>query len=184
MCQNRTDSGTLHHVYMIVITLIFCCPCRFVVRHPGLDAAYGCLCGEFLLQHRLRPDTVPHSWLRLLHRSRHASHRPHQCYVSRSVKLPCIFPGAPLTSNGAPGNIQSNIGRLCVSVQNIPESKVDGANMGPIWGRQDPGGPHDGRMNFVWYDIHLSARHLFPCVWIIHWEARVPMMSSQAVIAF
>ena len=102
---------------MIVITLIFCCPCRFVVRHPGLDAAHGCLCGEFLLQHRLRPDTVPHSWLRLLHRSRHASHRPHQCYVSRSVKLPWIFPGAPLTSNGAPGNIQSNIDRLCVSVQ-------------------------------------------------------------------
>ena len=24
----------------------------------------------------------------------------------------------------------------------IPDSKVHGANMGPIWGRQDPGGPH------------------------------------------
>ena len=24
----------------------------------------------------------------------------------------------------------------------FPESKVHGANMGPIWGRQDPGGPH------------------------------------------
>ena len=23
----------------------------------------------------------------------------------------------------------------------IPDSKVHGANMGPIWGRQDPGGP-------------------------------------------
>ena len=22
-----------------------------------------------------------------------------------------------------------------------PDSKVDGANMGPTWGRQDPGGP-------------------------------------------
>ena len=33
----------------------------------------------------------------------------------------------------------------------IPESKVHGTNMGPIWGRQDPGGPHVGPMNFaIW----------------------------------
>ena len=25
----------------------------------------------------------------------------------------------------------------------FPDSKVHGANMGPIWGRQDPGGPHE-----------------------------------------
>ena len=31
----------------------------------------------------------------------------------------------------------------------IPDSKVHGANMGPIWGRQDPGGPHVGPMNFA-----------------------------------
>ena len=30
-----------------------------------------------------------------------------------------------------------------------PDSKVHGANMGPIWGRQGPGGPHVGPMNFV-----------------------------------
>ena len=34
----------------------------------------------------------------------------------------------------------------------IPDSKVHGANMRPIWGRQDPGGPHVGPMNF-----HLQA---------------------------
>ena len=35
-----------------------------------------------------------------------------------------------------------------------PDSKVDGANMGPIWGRQDPGGPHFGPMNFaIWVVI-------------------------------
>ena len=33
----------------------------------------------------------------------------------------------------------------------IPDSKVHGPNMGPIWGRQDPGGPHVGPMNFaIW----------------------------------
>ena len=30
-----------------------------------------------------------------------------------------------------------------------PDSKVHGANMGPIWGREDPGGPHVGLMNFA-----------------------------------
>ena len=37
------------------------------------------------------------------------------------------------------------------SVDDYPESKVHGANMGPIWGRQDPGGPNVGPMNFaIW----------------------------------
>ena len=35
----------------------------------------------------------------------------------------------------------------------IPDSKVHGPNMGPIWGRQDPGGPHVGPMNLAIYDI-------------------------------
>ena len=36
---------------------------------------------------------------------------------------------------------------------NSPDSKVHGANMGSIWGRQDPGGAHDGPMNFaIWED--------------------------------
>ena len=35
-----------------------------------------------------------------------------------------------------------------------PDSKVHGANQGPIWGRQDPGGPHVVPMNIViWVDI-------------------------------
>ena len=34
------------------------------------------------------------------------------------------------------------------------DSKVHGANMGPIWGRQDPGGPHDCPMNFaIWVQL-------------------------------
>ena len=30
-----------------------------------------------------------------------------------------------------------------------PDNKVQGANMGPMWGRQDPGGPHVGPMNLA-----------------------------------
>ena len=37
-----------------------------------------------------------------------------------------------------------------------PESKVLGANMGPIWGRQDPGGPHVGLINLaIWADTKV-----------------------------
>ena len=37
-------------------------------------------------------------------------------------------------------------------VCNTLDSKVQGASMGPIWGRQDPGGPHVGPMNFAIWD--------------------------------
>ena len=43
------------------------------------------------------------------------------------------------------------------SMQYIPDSKVHGANMGPIWGRQDPGGPHVGPMNFAFWDAMKHA---------------------------
>ena len=54
---------------------------------------------------------------------------------------------------------------------NLPDSKVHGANMGPIWGRQDPGGPHVGPMNFaIWvivakpHDDIIKWKH-FPHNW-------------------
>ena len=31
----------------------------------------------------------------------------------------------------------------------VPDSKVHGANMGPTWGQQDPGGSHVGHMNLA-----------------------------------
>ena len=38
----------------------------------------------------------------------------------------------------------------------LPDSKVHGANMGPIWGQQDPVGPHVDPMNFaIWVTIML-----------------------------
>ena len=37
-----------------------------------------------------------------------------------------------------------------------PDSKVQGANMGSIWGRQDPGGPHVGPMNFTIWGLSFN----------------------------
>ena len=33
-----------------------------------------------------------------------------------------------------------------------PDSKIHGTRMGPIWGRQDPGGPYVGPMNLAIWD--------------------------------
>ena len=45
---------------------------------------------------------------------------------------------------------------LCYTLYiSIPDSKVHVANMGPIWGRQDPGGPHVGPMNFAIWDASV-----------------------------
>ena len=41
---------------------------------------------------------------------------------------------------------------------NIPDSKVHGANMGPIWGQQDSCGPHVGPMNFVIWDFMFVSK--------------------------
>ena len=38
----------------------------------------------------------------------------------------------------------------------VPDSKVHWANMGPIWGEQDPGGPHVGPMNFAIWGCYSS----------------------------
>ena len=39
----------------------------------------------------------------------------------------------------------------------FPDSMVHGANMGPIWGRQDPGGPHVDPMNFaIWVTLNIG----------------------------
>ena len=41
--------------------------------------------------------------------------------------------------------------QICSPLDWDPDDKVYGANMGPTWGRQDPGRPHVGPMNFaVW----------------------------------
>ena len=47
------------------------------------------------------------------------------------------------------------------SPRQTPDSKVHGSNIGPIWGRQDPGGPHVGPMNLG--------------IWELFWRPHVPL---------
>ena len=57
-------------------------------------------------------------------------------------------------------------------LQNASDSKVLGVNTGPIWGRQDPGGPHVDPMNpAIWGSLDdpslLQTAHnmLFDVLW-------------------
>ena len=52
---------------------------------------------------------------------------------------------------GAPGLIHHN----------SPDDKVHGVNMGPIWGRQHPGGPNVGPMNFAIWVLQLMVLHFY-----------------------
>ena len=45
--------------------------------------------------------------------------------------------------------------------QPIPDSKVHGTNMGLIWSRQDPGGPHVGPINFVIWDVFSQQLYIW-----------------------
>ena len=46
----------------------------------------------------------------------------------------------------------------CTGMHPYPDSKVHEANMRPIWGWQDPGGPHVGPMNFaIWVSSRLRG---------------------------
>ena len=54
---------------------------------------------------------------------------------------------------GAVAIVSIQNSQLCVERSHIcyPDSKFHGANMGSIWGRQEPGRPHVGPMNFAIY---------------------------------
>ena len=48
--------------------------------------------------------------------------------------------------------------KASICTEDNPDSKIHGANMGPIWGRQDPSGPHVGPMNFaIWEYLYWSS---------------------------
>ena len=56
----------------------------------------------------------------------------------------------------------------------FPDNKVHGANMGPIWGRQDPGRPHVVPMNFViWVHYWVPRTGNYLNQWWPSWQAHI-----------
>ena len=63
-------------------------------------------------------------------------------------------------------NTEQAESKLVIIWQLSIDSRVGGASMGPIWGRQDPGGPYVGPMNFaIWmpryYQIYVIDMILY-----------------------
>ena len=84
-----------------------------------------------------------------------------KCIINNST---VILERCRLVNNSSlPGAIQA--------AHNNPDSKVHGANMGPIWGRQDPGGPHElcylrnSQASVLIYLLRFDYRSAFN----IHW---------------
>ena len=88
-----------------------------------------------------------------------------QLSVKAVLPLTEILATSDSCSNTGPGWWFARSGEFgeIVATRKLPESKVHGVNMEPIWGRQDPGGPHVGPMYFaIWIGWSASpgwARH-------------------------
>ena len=66
-----------------------------------------------------------------------------------------------------------------------------GANMGPIWGRQDPGGPHVGPMNFAIWGIlwffygksnSMELYCCFICKFCVYWPFIIPSQTLETEV--
>ena len=70
----------------------------------------------------------------------------------------------------------------------IPDSKIHGDNVGPTWGRQDPGGPHVGHMNFAIWDAHTNTdtgsktKLYYQYSKLQFWTSQVCMLLTNCII--
>ena len=78
-------------------------------------------------------------------------------FVSKPQPQDLVGLGCPVSQIGLSNAARSGVTNViftkdslkAIIHQAFPDSKVHGANMGPIWGQQDPRGPYAGPMNFV-----------------------------------
>ena len=93
-----------------------------------------------------RPQKLPIHGLGLYAGVARDSCLPCKCYCrAASRAAACRAPVALLVAS------RVNVPLGCGKLSKVSDSKVHGINMEPIWGRQDPGGPRVGPMNFgIW----------------------------------
>ena len=76
------------------------------------------------------------------------------CFVEKYSILPAYFQHRPVMTNFS--NANPVVMATDLILPNDSYSKVHGANMGPNWGRQDPGGSHVGPMNLAFWGTMQS----------------------------
>ena len=67
-------------------------------------------------------------------------------------------------------------------LRNTPDSKVHGAIVGPIWGQQDPGGPHVGPINFAIWDTSLTGALQAGIFTTFHNYIEIDLMSKRRTV--
>ena len=60
----------------------------------------------------------------------------------------------------------------------LPDSKVHGANMGPIWGRQDSGGPHVVYKGILWNHVRTVLRFWLNASGPQQWYINIDWLSN------
>ena len=89
-------------------------------------------------------------------------------YDSSSVANGCHLCGKNTFTKRWPRWCLCLVGVTLLPGPGSPDSKVHGAIMEPIWGRQDPGGPHVGPMNFtIWQCMDMKIQ---PSTWSLYWQ--------------
>ena len=135
------SSHNFHHFHFNLI---------FVMRKKKIQ-----ICWVAILSFRI--------WEEIFHTPRRYRIMWYLCWVSLLWKTPCLneweinkqtnFSIAYIYAYQLTIERSSNI----LPRGTILDNKVHGANMGPIWDRQDPGGPHVCPMNFSIWDIAIKT---------------------------
>ena len=76
-------------------------------------------------------------------------------YIYVCVFMICIFICINFRLSGYISKLYLYL--LFHTIFDIPDSKLNGAITGPIWGRQGQGGPYVGPMNFAIWDIMCNG---------------------------
>ena len=86
-------------------------------------------------------------------------------YISYAVQMYiyCIWLAGGCTETLLPSGCSWHGAKLFMGCSRIfPDSQVHGVNMGPIWGREDPGGAHVDPMNLaIWVATYYYVAVLF-----------------------
>ena len=89
-------------------------------------------------------------------------------FVLRCILCICMWVGTSLYTSpiwlnyfihawAITSNRAITLGNMGKISRTYHDNKVHGANMGPIWGRQDPGGPHVDPTNFaIWVPSQIK----------------------------
>ena len=94
--------------------------------------------------------------------------------IGHFVRLQCIQPHTTLCLTNLKlhfclEDANTNVVQCCCYISCGVNLSLIARFMGPIWGQQDPGGPHVGPMNFAIWNTVLQIEKMLSCMKISEW---------------